>query len=199
MEDLAILACRFVVENVSSSRDVPERALVQTSRRLEKDKNEVSIWALSGDGWKNELLAHVTHEDVMSFGIIPELAGRLPVLTYLEELSEEALVQVLTEPKNAIIKQYQELFSMDGVELVFTEDALAAAADRALEQQTGARCLRYVIEETLLDVMYDLPSAPEVVRCQVDGPAIQGDRSPTLITDTGKTFNLPLGPIQKSA
>ena len=109
------------------------------------------------------------------------------------------MIRVLTEPKNAIIKQYQELFSMDGVELEFTEDALAAAADRALEQQTGARCLRYVIEETLMDVMYDLPSVPEVVRCLVDAPAIQGERSPTLVTDKGKTFNLPLGPIQKSA
>ena len=144
-------------------------------------------------------LSNTTPEDLLEYGFIPEMVGRLPVAVALEPLGKEALTRVLTEPKNAIVKEYRELFSMDGVELEFTEDALAAAADRALEQQTGARCLRYVIEDTLMGVMYDLPSIPEVVKCVVDGPAILGERNPMLITDKGKTFYLPMGPIQKSA
>ncbi len=171
------------------------------SKRVDSGTSRLGF--LAGGRTKNEVegsyLSYTTPEDLLEYGFIPEMVGRLPVAVALEPLDKESLIRVLTEPKNAIIKQYQELFSMDGVELEFTEDALAAAADRALEQQTGARCLRYVIEETLMDVMYDLPSVPEVVRCLVDAPAIQGERSPTLVTDQGKTFNLPLGPIQKSA
>ncbi|PKB73221.1 MAG: ATP-dependent protease ATP-binding subunit ClpX [SAR202 cluster bacterium Io17-Chloro-G7] len=144
-------------------------------------------------------LSYTTPEDLLEYGFIPEMVGRLPVAVALEPLDKDALVRVLTEPKNAIIKQYQELFNMDGVTLEFTEDALAAAADRALEQQTGARCLRYVIEDTLMDVMYELPSRPEVVSCLVDASAIQGHSNPTLVTDAGKTFSLPMAPIKKSA
>ena len=103
-------------------------------------------------------MTHVIPEDLLEFGFIPEMVGRLPVTVVLEPLDKDALVRVLTEPKNAIVKQYQQLFSMDGVELEFTPEALEAAAERALNHQTGARCLRYVIEDTLLDVMYDLPS-----------------------------------------
>jgi ATP-dependent Clp protease ATP-binding subunit ClpX len=114
-------------------------------------------------------------------------------------LDKSALIRVLTEPRNAIVKQYQQLFSFDNVELEFTADALTAAAERALAHQTGARCLRYVIEETLLDVMYDLPSLPNVVRCTVDREAIEGFRSPTLTTRDGDSFHLSVEPIQKSA
>ena len=117
----------------------------------------------------------------------------------MESLDKEALMQVLTEPKNAIVKQYQQLFSIDGVELEFTPDALEAAAERALEHPTGARCLRYVIEETLLDVMYDLPSLPEVVRCVVDRAAIEGESHPKLVTDSGESLNIALGPVRKTA
>ncbi len=144
-------------------------------------------------------LNNVTPEDLLEFGFIPEMVGRLPVTVSLEPLDKESLVRVLTEPKNAIVKQYQELFSMDGVDLEFTLDALEAAADRALDHQTGARCLRYVIEEALVDVMYELPSLPEVVRCVVDREAIEGSKNPTLVTDTGETVNITLGPMQKSA
>ena len=171
------------------------------AKRVESGSTRLGF--LAGGRTKTELegsyLSYITPEDLLEYGFIPEMVGRLPVTVALEPLDKEALIRVLTEPKNAIVKQYQELFRMDGVELEFTEDALAAAADRALEQKTGARCLRYVIEDTLMDVMYDLPSFPEVVRCLVDSPAILGESSPTLITDTGKTFNLPMGPIQKSA
>ena len=109
------------------------------------------------------------------------------------------MVKVLTQPKNALLKQYQYLFSMDGVELEFTEDGLSAAAERALEHQTGARCLRFVIEETLMDAMYDLPSLGNVVRCVVDRDAIEGVTTPQLITNTGETISLTLEPVQQSA
>ena len=171
------------------------------AKRVESGSTKMGF--LAGGRTKVEVegsyLSNTTPEDLLEYGFIPEMVGRLPVAVALEPLDKEALIRVLTEPKNAIVKQYQELFSMDGVELEFTGDALAAAADRALEQQTGARCLRYVIEDTLMDVMYDLPSVPEVVKCVVDGPAMLGERNPTLITDKGKTIYLPMGPIQKSA
>jgi len=171
------------------------------AKRVESGSTKMGF--LAGGRTKVEVegsyLSNTTPEDLLEYGFIPEMVGRLPVAVALEPLDKEALIRVLTEPKNAIVKQYQELFSMDGVDLEFTGDALAAAADRALEQQTGARCLRYVIEDTLMDVMYDLPSVPEVVKCVVDGPAILGERNPTLITDKGKTIYLPMGPIQKSA
>ena len=106
---------------------------------------------------------------------------------------------MLTEPKNAIVKQYQQLFSMDGVELEFTPDALESAAERALEHRTGARCLRYVIEDTLLDVMYDVPSLDQVVRCVVDRDSIKGGVAPSLFSEDGDKVELPLHPIQKTA
>lgn len=144
-------------------------------------------------------LGQVTPEDLLEFGFIPEMVGRLPVTVALDPLDKEALVRVLTEPKNAIVRQYQQLFRMDGVELEFTPDALEAAAERALEHQTGARCLRYVIEETLTNVMYDLPSLGNVARCVVDRGAIEGLNSPMLLTGTGEVLTLPLEPFRKSA
>ena len=123
----------------------------------------------------------MTPDDLLEFGFIPEMVGRLPVTVMLEQLDRDALVRVLTEPKNAIVKQYQHLFRMDGVELEFTQGALEAAADRALEHATGARCLRYVIEDTLLDVMYDLPSMNGATRCVVEKDSIEGTGAPTHI------------------
>lgn len=144
-------------------------------------------------------LNHVIPEDMLQFGFIPELVGRVPVMVSLESLDRDSLIRVLTEPKNAIIKQYQQLFSMDGVELEFTAEGLEAAAERALTHQTGARCLRYIIEETLLDVMYELPSLSDVVRCQVGPEAVYGKADPTLIGANGEILDLYLGPVQKSA
>ena len=148
---------------------------------------------------ENGSLNHITPEDLLEFGFIPEMVGRLPIAVALEPLDKEALVRVLTEPQNAIVKQYQQLFSMDGVELEFTPTALEAAAERAMDHHTGARCLRFVIEDTLMDVMYDLPSLHNVVRCVVDRDAVDGHGSPILVTETGQTLNTPLGPIKKSA
>ena len=104
-----------------------------------------------------EVLAQVTPEDILQFGLIPELVGRLPVITPLMPLTSEAMVRILTEPKNAIIKQYQHLFSLESAELDFTESALHAFADEAIRRKTGARALRAVMDEFMLDLMYDLP------------------------------------------
>jgi ATP-dependent Clp protease ATP-binding subunit ClpX len=171
------------------------------SRRITYSGSQMGF--LSGSRYKtesdNNVLNYVTPEDLLEYGFIPELVGRLPVVTSLEHLDRDALIRVLVEPKNAIVKQYQQLFSIDNVELEFTQEALEAAADKALTQQTGARCLRYVVEEILMEVMYELPSLGGVARCVVDRDAIQGESSPELITASGESFRLPLAPIQKSA
>ena len=141
----------------------------------------------------------VTPDDLLEFGFIPEMVGRLPVTVTLDPLDRDSLVRVLTEPKNAIIKQYQHLFQMDGVELEFTLSAMGAAAERALAHRTGARYLRYVIEDTLLDVMYDLPSLSGAARCVVDQDSIEGLSTPRLLDITGKDLSLPTEPMRKSA
>ena len=123
----------------------------------------------------------------------------MPGPVALEPLDRRALMRVLTEPKNAIVKQYQQLFHIDGVELEFTQDSLEAAADSAVGHPTGARCLRYIIESALLDVMYELPSLKDVVRCVVDRDVIEGNNTPTLVTKSGESFNLSLDRELKSA
>ena len=148
---------------------------------------------------EGNILSQVTPEDLLAFGFIPEMVGRLPVVTSLDHLEKGALVRVLTEPRNAIVKQYQYLFSIDDVELEFTTDALEAAAERALNHYTGARCLRYIVEETLLDVMYELPSLKTVNRCVVDRDAIEGQGTPSLFTEAGETVALYHLPLQQTA
>jgi ATP-dependent Clp protease ATP-binding subunit ClpX len=125
-------------------------------------------------------LAELTADDLMQFGMIPEFVGRLPVSVSVEHMDEETLVRILTEPKNALIKQYQKLFRMDDVELVFTEDALRVAAQKTLELKTGARGLRTVIEAVLLDVMYELPSRPEIGRVEIAADVLTGEGEPRL-------------------
>ena len=138
------------------------------------------------------LFRQVASEDLLEYGFIPELVGRLPVEVTLDALDEEALIRVLIEPKNAIIKQYQQLFSIDGLELEFTREALESAAAEALKRQTGARGLRTIIEETLLDVMYELPSLKGVARCIIDGDAIRGLKHPLLLTESGQVVEPPI-------
>jgi len=128
-----------------------------------------------------ELLHQVEPEDLIKYGLIPEFVGRLPVVTTLDELDELALVQILTEPKNALTKQFIKLFKMEGVELEFREDALNAIAKRALARRTGARGLRSIIEHALLDTMYDLPSLKGVSKVVVDNGLVTGDGKPLLI------------------
>jgi ATP-dependent Clp protease ATP-binding subunit ClpX len=116
----------------------------------------------------------VTAADVLQFGLIPELIGRLPLITPLKPLDQEQMVRILTEPRNAIIKQYQHLFQIEGATLEFTHDALEALAEKAMDRGTGARALRAVIDEFMLDIMYDLPdSSPAGTTFIVDGEAVQ--------------------------
>ena len=128
-----------------------------------------------------QLLKKVEPEDLVRFGLIPEFVGRLPVVATLEELDIAALIKILKEPKNALIKQYSRLFNMDGVELEFREDALQSAAQKALERKTGARGLRSILESVLLDVMYDLPSLEGVSKVVIDAGTINGKSQPLLI------------------
>ena len=129
----------------------------------------------------NELLHDCEPEDLIKYGLIPEFVGRLPVAAVLDELDAEALVKILTEPKNALVKQYEKLLAMEGVELEFRGNALTAIARRALERRTGARGLRSIIEHALLDIMFDLPSLANVQKVVVDEGAITGDAKPLLI------------------
>jgi len=132
-----------------------------------------------------ELMALVEPEDLLRYGLIPELVGRLPVVGTLDSLDEDSLVSILTEPKNAITKQYQKFFEMEGVKLDFTDDALRAIAVLAIKRGTGARGLRAVIEEAMLDVMYDIPSRPDVIGCAISRESIVGG-APPLLTYRGE-------------
>jgi ATP-dependent Clp protease ATP-binding subunit ClpX len=129
----------------------------------------------------SQLLRDVEPEDLIKFGLIPEFVGRLPVVATLEELDEEALVTILTEPKNALTKQYAKLFEMEGAELEFRDTALAAIAKRALQRKTGARGLRSIIEHALLDTMFELPSMDNVTKVVLDESVITGEGKPLLI------------------
>ena len=128
-----------------------------------------------------DVFAHVMPEDLLKFGMIPEFIGRLPVFTSVTQLDREALVQVLTEPKNALIKQYQRLFEIDGVELEFTQDALDEVADLALLRGTGARGLRAILEEVLLHVMYDIPSREDVAKVVITGEVVRENVNPMIV------------------
>jgi ATP-dependent Clp protease ATP-binding subunit ClpX len=125
----------------------------------------------------------VETEDLVKFGLIPEFVGRLPVVATLSELDEEALITILSEPKNALTKQYQHLFELEGVELEFTEESLKEAARLALERKTGARGLRSILESALLDSMYDLPSRTDITKVVMDGQAIRGEGLPLMVLE----------------
>ena len=119
-------------------------------------------------------------EDLLSFGMIPEFVGRLPVLSSLEPLTEEELMVVLTEPKNAMVKQYNKLFAMEGANLTVTRDALRALAAQAVKKGTGARALRSLLERLMLDVMYDLPSREDIADVTINRAVVEGRRSPLI-------------------
>jgi ATP-dependent Clp protease ATP-binding subunit ClpX len=128
-----------------------------------------------------ELLKELQPEDLLKFGLIPEFVGRLPVMVTLEELDEDSLVKILTEPKNALVKQYKELLAMDNVELEFDEEALKLIAKKAIERKTGARGLRSIIEETMLDIMYEIPSRDDIEKCLITKETVENKGTPTLV------------------
>ncbi|SEO59096.1 ATP-dependent Clp protease ATP-binding subunit ClpX [Aquisalimonas asiatica] len=131
-----------------------------------------------------ETLHDVEPQDLIKYGLIPEFVGRLPVIATLDELDEDALIEILSQPKNAVTKQYQKLFEMEGVELEFREEALRAVAQKAMERGTGARGLRTIIENVLLDTMYDIPSMEGVSKVVVDDAVIRGETKPYLIYES---------------
>jgi ATP-dependent Clp protease ATP-binding subunit ClpX len=133
-----------------------------------------------------EILADVEAEDLIKYGLIPEFVGRLPVVATLEELDEQALVRILTEPRNALVKQYKKLFEMEGCDLEIREDALRVVARRAMDRKTGARGLRTILEHVLLDTMYELPSAEHVSKVVIDEKVIRGEAEPYLIYKSGE-------------
>ena len=131
-----------------------------------------------------DAFAEVMPEDLLKFGMIPEFVGRLPVITSVHNLDREALIRILTEPRNALVKQYRRLFELDGVDLEFTPDALEAVADQAILRGTGARGLRAILEEVLLEVMYDLPSRSDIGKCVIDRSVVLERVAPTLVPRT---------------
>lgn len=129
-----------------------------------------------------EILSKILPEDLLKYGLIPEFVGRLPIIVTLDALDDNALVRILTEPRNALVKQYEKLFELDGVTLEFSQDALKAVAEEALKRNTGARGLRSILEEVMLDVMYDIPSREDIAKCTITGDTIRKKEPPRIIT-----------------
>ena len=140
-----------------------------------------------------QLLKEIQPQDLLKFGIIPELVGRLPVLTTLQSLGREQTVQILTEPKNSLVKQYRKLMEYDDVDLEFTPEALEAIAGRAVERGIGARGLRAILEEVMTRIMYDVPSDPEVVKVTITAACIRGEAAPEILRDPEHSQRPPLG------
>ncbi len=137
----------------------------------------------------DELFAQVTHDDLLQYGLIPEFVGRMQMVVGLHSLDKQSMIRILTEPKNAVIRQFQRFFQMDGVELSFTPEALEACAEEAIRHRTGARGLRTVLEDTLLDVMYEIPSRGDVKKCVVNAESILRRTRPLMLTRAGAVIN----------
>ena len=162
-------------------------------RRLKRDQVSLGFRAersVRGPQRTDQLLAHVTHDDLLDYGLIPEFIGRLSLVVSLTSLDRDDLVRVLTEPRNALTRQFERYFEMDGVELGFTDDALLAIADEAIRLKTGARGLRTVLEDRLVDVMYEIPSRDDIDRCVVNADAVLKRQRPVLMAKGGQTVEL---------
>ena len=165
-------------------------------RRVHKDKYSLGFKQTTAvEESAEDLVQLVRHQinpdDLMEFGFITEFVGRLPVLVTLDELKKEDLIRILTEPKNAFVEQYRALFKMEEVDLKFSEEALSATAEKAIEQKTGARGLRTILESTLMEVMFELPSLRDITNCTVEADAIRGDAPVKLSKDGGEIIELP--------
>ena len=136
-----------------------------------------------------EIMKHVQQEDLLRYGLIPEFIGRLPVLVTLEELSKDALVRIITEPKNALVKQYKKLFDMDHVDLEIQPDAIEAIAEKALERKTGARGLRGIMEKIMTNIMYEVPSRDDVKKCIITRETVEAEQDPELVLAEPKLAN----------
>ncbi len=162
-------------------------------RRLGKSRKTLGFKAdfsnKTGQALTDELLKYVNHDDLLKYGLIPEFVGRLPMVVSLAALSKEDLLRILVEPKNALVKQFQRFFSLDGVELSFTDEALEACAEESIRHKTGARGLRTVLEDTLLDVMYEIPSRRDVKKCVVSAETILSRQRPLMLTRSGRAVD----------
>ena len=162
------------------------------AKRVNHSQNQIGFRSKNLDPTKaNQVRTQIAQEDLLSYGFIPEFIGRLPVISSLDKLDKSSMVRILTEPKNSVVKQYQQLFSLDGVDLVFTNAALEATADQATLRNTGARGLRTIIEELLLDVMFELPTASQVEKCVIDAAGTNELARPLLLDSDGNTINTP--------
>jgi ATP-dependent Clp protease ATP-binding subunit ClpX len=166
----AFVGLEKIVENRLSNKSLGITAEIKSSKEKESEGHAS--------------LKRLQPEDLSRFGLIPEFIGRLPVISVLDQLEQDALVEILVKPKNALIKQYQRLFSYENVELTFTDDALKEIAKQALDRKTGARGLRGVIENAMLDIMYEIPSKQNVKECIINGEVIRGEAEPQLIFGT---------------
>ena len=135
---------------------------------------------------KYEIFQELLPQDLLKFGLIPEFIGRLPIVATLKDLDRDALIQILVEPKNSLVKQYQKLFEIDGVELVFKQEALEAIVDKAIERKTGARGLRSIIEERMRDIMFEIPSNPDIEKCIITKETILDNKGPELVINENK-------------
>ena len=135
---------------------------------------------------KSKILKELLPQDLLKFGLIPEFVGRLPIITTLEELDRETLIRIVTEPKNALVKQYQKLLKLDDVDLEFEREALELIVDKAIERKTGARGLRSIIEDVMRDIMYDIPSNPKIEKCIITKATVESKEKPTLIINENK-------------
>ncbi|MBX9767230.1 MAG: AAA family ATPase, partial [Bdellovibrionales bacterium] len=165
----AFVGLEKVVENRMTNKAMGIMAEIQTEAEKVQATN---------------LMHQVQPDDLVRFGLIPEFVGRLPVVSVLDPLGEDALIDILSKPRNALTKQYGKLFQFEGVELKFTEASLKAIAQEALKRKTGARGLRSVIEEAMLEVMYEIPSRPDVKQCVIDADVIREKKAPKLILKT---------------
>ncbi|MCQ2008561.1 MAG: ATP-dependent protease ATP-binding subunit ClpX [Sporolactobacillus sp.] len=159
-------------------------------RRLGKKVIGFGAGSKSQEMHRDDALKNVLPEDLLKFGLIPEFIGRLPVISTLKQLDEKALVDILTKPKNALVKQYKKLLELDDVDLEFTDDALESIAKLAIERKTGARGLRSIIEGMMLDVMYELPSRDDIEKCVITKETVEGKARPTLILTDGTEVNV---------
>ena len=133
-----------------------------------------------------ETFKELLPQDLLKYGLIPEFIGRLPIIATLQELDKNALIKILVEPKNSLVKQYQKLFEIDGVELVFENEALEAIVDKAIERKTGARGLRSIIEEIMRDIMFDIPSNPDIIKCVITKQTVLGEKGPELVINENR-------------
>ncbi len=171
-------------KGLAAGRGHLQEVLSEDEKRRQKENEQFE--------YESHLLSQITSDDLLGYGLIPEFIGRLPVMVNVEPLNHEALMQILTSPRNALTKQFKRLFELDDVELIFSHEALAAAADLALKHKTGARGLRSIIEEALLDVMYEIPSRKEIKKCIITSDVIRGGAEPELYDDQGRPVNKSL-------